>query len=163
MIYFHEINRENFNSVIEMEVYEGQKGFMEDNLYSIAECAFEKEFVAKAIYSDDEAIGFMLYYFVEDEPNFVFLHRFMIDRNKQGKGLGKAALEAAISLFAEEFPKAKCVELMHYPDNLIGAALYDRLGFIPTGELRPSEPCRCEAGITDENRTYEIVRRKYYK
>lgn len=163
MIYFHEINRENFNSVIQMEVYEGQKGFMEDNLYSIAECAFEKEFVAKAIYSNDEPVGFMLYYFVEDEPNYVFLHRFMIDRNKQGRGLGKAALEGAVALFASEFPTAECVELMHYPDNIIGATLYDRMGFVPTGEHRNSEPCRCENGTDDENRKYEIVRRLYYK
>ncbi|WP_130862074.1 GNAT family N-acetyltransferase [Bacilliculturomica massiliensis] len=162
MITFKNVDRENFTAVISMEVNDAQKGFMEDNLYSLAECAFEESFVAKAIYSDDRPVGFMLYYFVEDDPDYVFLHRLMIDRSQQGKGLGRAALLAAMDLFKEEFPSIACVELMHYPDNKIGAAMYDALGFLPTGEHRESEPCRCEKDTKDENRYVEIVRRKYY-
>lgn len=162
MIMFKSINRENFEAVINMEVNDTQSGFMENNLYSLAECAFEKYFIAKAIYNDKTPIGFMLYYLVKDDPDYVFLHRLMIDKSQQGKGLGRAALEAAMDLFKEEFPSISCVELMHYPDNKIGAALYNNLGFEPTGEYRESEPCRCEKDTRDENRYMEIVRRKYY-
>lgn len=91
MITFREINSDNFQDVINMEVNESQRGFMEDNLYSLAECSFEKGFIAKAVYSDDEPIGFILYYFVKDEPDYVFLHRFMIDRRKQGQGSKSSA------------------------------------------------------------------------
>ena len=160
MITFREINSDNFQDVINMEVNESQRGFMEDNLYSLAECSFEKGFIAKAVYSADEPIGFILYYFVKDEPDYVFLHRFMIDRRKQGQGFGKAALNSCVELFKEEFPSIGCVELMHYPDNLIGERLYEALGFIPTGELRRSELCRCEAGTQNPDRYAEIVRRK---
>lgn len=162
MISFRKIDSSNFHDVIKMEVNENQKGFMEDNLYSLAECSFEKDFLAKAVYSGGEPVGFILYYFVKDEPDYVFLHRFMIDRKKQGKGLGRAALNACMELFKKEFPSAECVELMHYPDNLTGGKLYESLGFLPTGELRKSEPCRCEAGSDDPDRYVEIVRRKFY-
>lgn len=162
MIKFESITKENFEAVINMEVNDAQSGFMENNLYSIAECAFEKSFIAKAIYNDETPIGFMLYYFVKDNPDYVFLHRLMIDKSEQGKGYGRTALEAAMDLFKEEFASIACVELMHYPDNKIGEALYDRLGFEPTGEHRESEPCRCEKDTKDENRYTEIVRRKYY-
>lgn len=162
MITFKNIDRENFEAVISMEVNDSQKGFMEDNLYSLAECAFEEAFVAKAIYSDHSPVGFMLYYFVADDPDYVFLHRLMIDKSQQGKGLGRAALTEAMDLFREEYPTIACVELMHYPDNKIGAAMYEALGFAPTGEHRESEPYRLERDTRDENRYVEIVRRKYY-
>lgn len=162
MITFRNVDKENFAAVINMEVHDNQKGFMEDNLYSLAELCFEDTFLAKAVYADEEPVGFILYYFVEDNPNYVFLHRFMIDKKMQGRGLGKEALTACMNLFKEEFPSIECVELMHYPDNVIGAGLYDALGFEPTGEHRESEPCRCEADTKDPNRYVEIVRRKFY-
>lgn len=162
MITFKDINKDNFQAAISMEVHDNQKCFMEDNLYSLAECAFEKGFITKVVYNDDQPVGFMLYYFVKDDPDYVFLHRYMIDKNYQGKGLGRAALEASMQLFKEEYPSIACVELMHYPDNKIGAKMYEALGFAPTGEHRESEPCRCEKDTLDKNRYVEIVRRKYY-
>lgn len=163
MITFRDINKQNFEAIINMEVNDGQKGFMENNLYSLAECTFEKSFVAKAIYSDETVVGFILYYFVEGEPDYVFLHRLMIDKSQQGKGLGKATLLTGMEIFKKEFPSIGCVELMHYPDNETGAAVYESLGFECTGENRESEPCRCEIGTTNPERYVEIVRRKYYK
>lgn len=94
MITFRDVDKDNFQAAISLEVHENQKCFMEDNLFSIAECAFEKDFRTKVVYSDGEPIGFLLYYFVKDDPDYVFLHRYMIDKDQQGKGLGRAALEA---------------------------------------------------------------------
>ncbi|MBS6178616.1 MAG: GNAT family N-acetyltransferase, partial [Clostridiales bacterium] len=115
MITFRDVDKDNFQAAISLEVHENQKCFMEDNLFSIAECAFEKDFRTKVVYSDGEPIGFLLYYFVKDDPDYVFLHRYMIDKDQQGKGLGRAALEASMDLFKEEYPSIGCVELMHYP------------------------------------------------
>lgn len=162
MIIFRNVDKNNFQAAISLEVHENQKCFMEDNLFSIAECVVEKDFVTKVVYNDDEPIGFLLYYFVKDEPDYVFLHRYMIDKNHQGKGFGRATLEAAMDLFKTEFPSIGCVELMHYPDNKIGAAMYEAFGFVPTGERRESEPCRCEIGTENPDRYVEIVRRRYY-
>ncbi len=162
MISFRNISRDNFQAVIAMDVNDFQKGFMEGNLYSLAECSFEEDFVPKAIYDDETPVGFMLYYFVPGDPDYVFLHRFMIDRRWQGKRLGNEALRASVGYFRQEYPSIGCIELMHYPDNIIGATLYKKLGFEMTGEIRESEPCLCDQGTSDENRFREIVRRHYY-
>lgn len=161
-IIFKDIDKNTFADAINMQVHQNQRGFMEDNLYSIAELSFEKDFKAKVIYDEELPIGFILYYFVKDNPDYVFLHRFMIDKKLQGKGYGRAALEASVKLFKEEFPSIACVELMHYPDNQIGANLYTAMNFEPTGEHRESEPCRVEADTENPDRFVEIVRRKYY-
>lgn len=163
MITFRNITRENFDAVISLEVSEKQLAFMESPLYSLAECTFEDSFIAKAIYNNETVVGFILYYFVEDDPDYVFVHRLMIDKSQQGKGFGKGALLAGMDIFKEEFPSIGCVELMHYPDNKTGAAVYESLGFECTGENRESEPCRCEIGTTNPDRYVEIVRRKYYQ
>lgn len=44
MITFRDVDKDNFQAAISLEVHENQKCFMEDNLFSIAECAFEKDF-----------------------------------------------------------------------------------------------------------------------
>lgn len=166
MLYFKNVTKETFDDAISMDVNDNQKGFMEGNLLSIAECVFEKNFKTKVIYEDssNSAVGFILYYLVKDNANdeYVFLHRFMIDKKVQGKGYGKEALLTSIKMFKQEFPDIKYVELMHYPDNIIGSSLYEKIGFIPTGEKRESEPCRIEINTKDPNRYIEIVRRKYY-
>ncbi len=163
MITFRNITRENFDTIVDLKVNDDQLAFMEGPLYSLAECTFEDSYIAKAIYNDETVVGFILYYFVSDDPDYVYLHRFMIDKSQQGKGLGKAAILASLDMFKTEFPSIECVELMHYSDNKAGAAAYAALGFEPTGENRESGPCRCELGTTNPERYTEIVRRKYYK
>lgn len=162
MINFREITKENFDNIINMEVNDSQKGFMENNLISLAECYFEKHFIAKAIYDNELPVGFILYYLEKKEEDSIFLHRFMIDKKYQGKGYGKKSIEAMVKLFKEEFPTITYVELMHYPDNKIGETLYEKTSFKETGEKRESEPCRIEKDTKDPNRYYEIVRRRYY-
>ena len=100
--------------------------------------------------------------FVEDNPDFVFLHRIMIDKNHQGKGYGVRSLELCVEEFKKEFPSIGCVELIHYPDNDRAAAVYEKASFKLTGGRVKSAPGRIERGSTDENRTYEVTRRRYY-
>ena len=162
MLRLKEITKENLIPVTDLEMEDSQKGFVEDNLFSIAECYLYKEFIPKAIYDEDTLIGFVLYYFVEGDPDFVFLHRIMIDKHFQGKGYGVRSLEACVAAFKEEFPSIGCVELIHYPDNDRAAAVYERAGFQLTGDRVDSAPGRIERDSTDENRTYEVTRRRYY-
>ncbi|MDO5038056.1 MAG: GNAT family N-acetyltransferase [Tissierellia bacterium] len=162
MIHFQPVSQDNFDALIDLSVHEDQRGFMENNLYSIAQASVKKNFNCRGIFKEDQAIGFMVYYFVEGDPDYVYLHRFMIDKNYQGQGLGRQALEKALAYFKQVFPSIACVELMYYPDNTAGAALYKTLGFEPTGELRESSPCRHEKGTQDPNRYVEKVQRFYY-
>ena len=162
MLTLREITKENLIAVTDLEMEDSQKGFVEDNLWSIAECYLYEEFVPKAIYDDETPVGFVLYYFVEDDPDYVFLHRIMIDKHQQGKGYGVCSLELCFEEFKKEFPSIGCVELIHYPDNDRAAAVYEKAGFKLTGGRVKSAPGRIERGSTDVNRTYEVTRRRYY-
>ena len=162
MLTLREITKENLIAVTDLEMEDSQKGFVEDNLWSIAECYLYEEFVPKAIYDDETPVGFVLYYFVEDDPDYVFLHRIMIDKHQQGKGYGVRSLELCFEEFKKEFPSIGCVELIHYPDNDRAAAVYEKAGFKLTGGRVKCAPGRIERGSTDVNRTYEVTRRRYY-
>ncbi len=162
MIYLKPITKENIIPVTDLEMEDSQKGFVEDNLFSLAECWLYKNFIPKAIYDDDTLIGFVLYYLVESDPDYVFLHRIMIDKRMQGKGYGVRSLEACFEEFKKEFPQISFVELIHYPDNDRAAAVYEKAGFKLTGRREDSAPGRIERGSKDPNRTYEIARRRYY-
>ena len=162
MLTLREITKENLIAVTDLQMEDSQAGFVEDNLWSIAECYLYEEFVPKAIYDDETPVGFVLYYFVEDDPDYVFLHRIMIDKHQQAKGYGVRSLELCFEEFKKEFPSIGCVELIHYPDNDRAAAVYEKAGFKLTGGRVKSAPGRIERGSTDVNRTYEVTRRRYY-
>lgn len=162
MLTLREITKENLIPVTDLQMEDSQAGFVEDNLFSIAECYLYPEFIPKAIYDDETPVGFVLYYFVEDDPDYVFLHRIMVDKNQQGKGYGVRSLDLCFEEFKKEFPSIGCVELIHYPDNDRAAAVYEKAGFKLTGGRVKSTPGRIERGSTDPNRTYEVTRRRYY-
>ena len=63
----------------------------------------------------------------------------MIDREHQGQGYGRAAMEAVIAMMAE---RVGCEEIVtsFNPANAVAANLYTSLGFQPTGEIEDDEP-----------------------
>ena len=176
MIRFEKVTPDNFEGVISLKLRDDQVGFLESNLYSLAESKVFDYLEPRAIYDDDRLIGFMLYYFRPDGVmrqmgpgegkheihsggrDYVYFKRLMLDESEQGKGLGKASLLAAIDYFKEEYPTAAFVELMHYLDNDTGAWLYEAVGFESTGEVR-----RTLRPGTEDEYDEELVRRRYYE
>ena len=63
----------------------------------------------------------------------------MIDRKHQGKGYGRAAMEALIAMMTE---RVGCEEIVtsFVSANTVAANLYASLGFRPTGEIEDGEP-----------------------
>ena len=175
MIRFEKVTPANFEVAINLKMKEEQVGFMENNLYSLAEAKVFDYLEPRLIYSDDEAVGFMLYYFQpfgvlremgpgegvheihSEGKDYIYFKRVMLDEKYQGKGLGRAAMKAASEYFKEEYPSISFVELMHYLDNETGASLYESLGYVSTGEVRKT----LRPGTEDEY-DEELVRRMYY-
>lgn len=172
MIKFKKVTPENFEAVIGLKMKDSQIGFMENNLYSLAEAKVFDYLEPRAIYSDEELIGFMLYYFQpygavremgpgegvheihSDGKDYVYFKRVMVDEKYQGRGLGRAAMKAAADYFKSEYPSIAFIELMHYLDNETGASLYESLGYESTGEVRKT----LRPGTEDEY-DEELVRR----
>lgn len=166
MLDFREITKDNFLEAISVDMADEQKGFVENAMYSLAECYVQPDWYPRIVYDGDTPVGFVFYYFVpadgENNPDLVFLHRIFVDKNQQKKGYGKKILDAFMPYAKERFPSIECVELIHYPDNVAGAALYDKAGFELTGEIVDSAPGFYEKGTLNGDRYVEIARRKYY-
>lgn len=65
---------------------------------------------------------------------------FLIDQSFQGRGYGKAALEATIDRVREELPDCKELTLTSHPRNTRAQKLYRSVGFVATGESRVGGP-----------------------
>lgn len=63
------------------------------------------------------------------------LWRLMIDRNYQGKGVGRKAIQLALN-FIKTFPcgAAEYCWLSYEPENDVARQLYSSFGFVETGD-----------------------------
>ena len=133
---FRDIDGENLDCCIELRVREDQP-FVAPNVYSIAQAGVEPGWVTKAIHSDGTMVGFAMYT-IDEKLSELYLCRFMIDRDHQGKGYGREAL-ALLRSVAEGTPGVTRMRLSTSPENLRGIKIYERFGFVDTGEMEDGE------------------------
>ena len=136
------VTRANFSDVVALTVTSEQADFVAPNVYSIAETYLERTWTPLAIYAGDDLVGFTLVGFTlfgrDDETGRWWLMRYMIDARHQGRGYGTAALRRVIDLMVE---RHGCDEIFldYSPDNDVAGRLYERIGFVPTGEVLGGE------------------------
>lgn len=128
-----ELNAENWYECCMLEVSENQKEFIESNAISIAQSKYEPTLRPYAIYFKEKVVGFLMYNTVLEELNGYWIYRIMIDKNYQGKGIGKKATSLMISEIAK-LPHAKKVIVGYRPENVGAHYLYASLGFIDNGD-----------------------------
>jgi len=124
------ITKENWKEVAALKLSQSQKGFVFDNSYSIAESFFCENSIAKGVFSNGKAVGFIMYESLDDEdkPDEVEFLRFMIDEKHQGKGLGKSVFRLAL----EEIRQTKGPKKVHIcfmKENTVASSLYSSFGF----------------------------------
>lgn len=148
MIELQPVTKENFIDLLGLEVAEDQDDFVASNVFTLAEAYVALttgEFVPMpyAIRQGDELVGFIgMAYVAAGLPSAsgrttgsYEIYRFMIDKRFQGKGLGRAALAAAIDLLTTQpLGAATHVETSFVPGNEVARHLYLSLGFEETGE-----------------------------
>ncbi|WP_075979934.1 GNAT family N-acetyltransferase [Bacillus massilinigeriensis] len=128
-----ELNAENWYECCELEVSTEQKQFIEPNAISIAQSKFESTLKPYAIYAEEKVVGFLMFNSVQEELDGYWVYRIMVDKNFQGKGIGKAATKLMISEMAK-LPNAKKIVVGYHPENLGAQNLYSSLGFVDNGD-----------------------------
>ena len=135
-----EITDENRASVLALRVAAGQERFVgsvRGALEEAAEYPHAKPW-HRAVFVGDEPVGFvMLSWNVEPQPPEIigpwFLWKLLIDERHQGRGYGSQTVRLIAGLVRAE----GAVELLtsYVPEDGGPAGFYQRLGFVPTGEV----------------------------
>lgn len=128
-----ELNAENWYDCCKLEVSTEQKEYMEPNAISIAQSKFEPTLKPYAIYYKEIVVGFLMYNSVQEELDGYWVYRIMVDKEFQGKGIGKAATKLMISEMVK-LPNFKKIVVGYHPENLGAHNLYSSLGFIDNGD-----------------------------
>ena len=85
------------------------------------------------IYADEKMVGYVMVIYDYDVPEYDIWH-MMIDEAEQGKGYGSAALALILDYIkAKPFGSSDRVALTCNKENENASALYQKLGFAPTG------------------------------
>jgi diamine N-acetyltransferase len=136
-INLRDVNKDNWRQIVKLKLVDGQENFVAPNWYSILQAHFEFGY-ARAVYLDDTPIGFTWYGTNPPEDNRWWIIRFMIAADYQGKGYGRKAIEAVIADMRSH-PTCKDIHISFVPDNVIARALYEKIGFVDTGEVDEDE------------------------
>ena len=154
MVYLKEVTKENIDEVLELSVREDQKSFVSTTAESLAQAYVYKETSFPfAVYNDKKVVGFLMvcynegaFYEIYGEMppsalvNNYSICRIMIDKRYQGRGYGRATMQAALD-FIKTWPcgVAEYCEISYEPENKVAKNLYASLGFVENGELDGNE------------------------
>lgn len=135
------ITEDNVKAVFDLQVAPGQDAFVASNAWSLAQAVAEHDIAwPRAIVTDDdEVVGFlMLEIDPEEEDGRPFwLWRLMIAADRQRRGFGTAAL--AVALGEVRSRGGTEIYTSWVPGEGSPGPFYERLGFVPTGEIDDDE------------------------
>ncbi len=130
-IQFVPLTKENEARLLGLEIYKSQKGFVEDMSDSIELAKENQDWKAVGIYDDSLLVGFALYGKWKDE---VWLDRFLISKDYQGRGYGKNSLSMMITYLKNAY-NPKNIYLSVFKENTKAIGLYQNFGFKFDGRL----------------------------
>ena len=114
-----------------------QKKMVAPNAVSIAQAHFNKFAWFRAVYADEETIGFIMLYDNPEESKY-FLWRFMIAGPYQHMGFGKRAMDLLFE-YVKTRPNAKQLGVSCGEGEASPEEFYKKLGFKRTGEKEGDE------------------------
>jgi diamine N-acetyltransferase len=138
-ITLRDITRDNWRECVRLKVAEDQLKFVATNAVSLAESKFYPESVPLAAYDGDTMVGFVMYHPEDYEMSKLwFIERLMVGLQYQGKGYGRATMEALLARL-KAVPGYAAILISFVPDNDAAQKLYSSLGFVDTGEVEEGE------------------------
>ncbi|WP_042350784.1 GNAT family N-acetyltransferase [Bacillus massiliigorillae] len=128
-----EVTADNWQTIALLSVEGSQESYIEPNALSIAQSRFEPQWKSVGLYDGDTAVGYAMYG-LDISNGDVWLDRFMIDKDHQGKGYAKKFLSILIKHLQETYQR-DTVYLSICPENKVAQQLYEHFGFRLNGEI----------------------------
>jgi diamine N-acetyltransferase len=132
----HQITRNNWREVAKLKVNESQREFVAEPTYYLALCNYGELWHPLAICLGEQIIGFLMWA-IDEADESCWLGGILIDQSYQRRGYGRKAIQAAITMLAEEGGYQNFA-LSYAPDNP-AKRLYHSLGFVETDEWEDDE------------------------
>lgn len=132
-----QITPENAEAIFALSVADSQKHLVASNERSIAQAHFEEAAWFRAIYADDEPVGFLMLHdeTLREKPReegYLVLWRMMIDERFQGMGFGRETMRLVIA-HARTRPAVTRLQTSWAQEDGNAGDFYRKLGFVPTG------------------------------
>ena len=132
-----EITADTVRQIIKLEVAPEQNQFVAPNAVSIAQAYFEPKAWFRAIYSDDEPVGFIMLFDDPDKPEY-YLWRLMVADGHQREGYGRRGLELLVD-YVRGRPNASELLTSYVPTEGGPEHFYRGFGFVDTGVIDGGE------------------------
>lgn len=128
-----DITEENFEDFMDMELPEHQRELLASNAYSIAQSRFYPDYIPRGVYCDGVPAGFLLYdRRAGDVEGDYAIYRFMVDHARQGRGIGRRAMELLLAELRAR-PDMRRITICYHERNARAKAFYASFGFVETG------------------------------
>lgn len=133
---------ENWRDLARVRASDAQLGWVAEVSFYLCLSSFEDLWRSYAVVDDGEVVGHVMWG-VDPDDGSHWIGGLVIDHRHQGRGLGRATVEAVLALWEEEpaltgtaYTQAV---LSVEADNQVALALYRSLGFAETGEMSYDE------------------------
>lgn len=135
-----QVNASNFINCFHLELAPEQEHFVSHPIRSLAQAyVYRDQCTPFAIVHETAIVGYVMVIYDDEEETYNIWH-LMVDRRQQGKGYGKAAMNACLDYIRQKpFGESHTVLLTCHKDNFIALRLYEQLGFVPTGNVEEDE------------------------
>ncbi|MGN0758022.1 MAG: GNAT family N-acetyltransferase [Candidatus Ventricola sp.] len=142
MIHLEKIDRSNWKSAVFVTSDPEGKHPLEEKwvmstAFSIVQSTYEDEWESRLIMDDEKVIGFV-FYGMWKEKQAPLLCCYTIDIKEQGKGYGQRALPVIIEEMIKQY-NPSCIYLTLEPENERAIYIYEKFGFVSTGETDEGE------------------------
>ena len=128
------ITPKNYEQASKLSVYPEQEKLIASIQKSLADSFVHKGALFKLAVHKKCVIGYvMIFPYKKSNKNLVNIVRIMIDKNYQGKGLGKELLNKTIMWIKRMEPKVSTIRISTKIENTLAIGLYESEGFVQKG------------------------------
>ena len=127
------IDESNFIDCFNLKLKKEQERFVSHPIRSLAQAyVYYKQCTPFGVVADGEMVGYGMVIYDYDIPEYDVWH-MMIDASRQGRGYGRAALQAVLDYIrTQPFGDSRRVALTCNHENAAALKLYREAGFQPT-------------------------------